>query len=235
MQTLTITTYSISELKELFPAGYDSALSHWQDRESYDLGIPWQDETIDSLKAVLKAAGVTLRDWSLGAYNRGNHISISFTGFDGCSNDEIEELSGKRAFAWLENNLFAGLRVRGNMRVDDWRKQMDPQTGHFRKGYKLDETARYYRTMDGKLHRREGKVGEVPSCPLTGYCADEDYLDSLRKAIRSGDTLKEAFSGLADVCEKLLESEAEHMQSAEYFEGDCEANEVQFTEDGERI
>ena len=226
MKTIQFNAYTLAELKEQFPDAYARALRNWQ--ESRD-EIFWQDETVDSLKAVLKAASITLRNWSLGAYNRNNYIKISFP------NDDAENLSGKRAFAWLENNLFAALRVRGNMRIDDWGKQKDPATGYLARNAKLDKSARYYRTLDGKLHRREGKVGEIPSCPLTGYCTDDDYIDALRASVRDGETLKDAFCNLADVCQRLLEQEAEAQASEEYFADHAEANELLFTEDGERV
>lgn len=226
MKTILTHTYTLAELKEQFPDGYARALRNWQNEPRE---IAWQGEIIDSLKAVLKAANVTLRDWSLGAYNRGNFISISFP------QDDTADLHGKRAIAWLENNLFASLRVRGNMRIDDWRKYRDPETGYLSRNARLDNTARFYRTLDGKLHKRDGRVGEVPSCPLTGYCADEDYFDALRASVRRGDTLKEVFEGLADTCAKLLEQEAEYQSSEEYFTEHAEANDFQFTEDGETI
>lgn len=199
MKTQTITTYSAGELKTQFPYAFARALDHWQNNVCQD--IAWQDETIDSLKACVSAAGIKLRDWSLGAYNRGNFISIGFP------QDEAEDLKGPRAMAWLENNLLSSLRI--------------PWTGKGRTDVR--KYGVYYRP------------GLIRPCPFTGYCADDEYLDSLRKAVNSGDTLKEAFESLADVCMRLLEADAEQQASEEYFLEHAEANDLQFTEDGEEF
>lgn len=229
MKTRTVTTYTVQELKEQFPDAFQHAHEQFlRDRESDEL--PWQGEIFDSLKAVCDVAGVTLRDWDLGLCNRSNGIAVSFPGEEP---EAVEELSGKRAFAWLENNLFNSLRVRGNMRVDDWRKHVDSATGFLKRNAPLDKNARYYRTLDGKLHRREGAVGSIPSCPLTGVCFDEDYLDGLRKAIQQGDTLKEAFEGMADTYVDLLEKEYEATRTQEYFIEEAASLDMQFTEEGE--
>lgn len=226
MKTHTVITYTIAELKTQFPDAFEHAHRQFlREREGDEL--PWQEEIFDSLKATVEAAGLTLKDWNLGICNRSNGIDVRF------HEEGAEDLSGKRAFAWLENNLFGPLRVRGNTRIDDWRKHVNPATGFLKQGAPLDKTARYYRTLDGKLHRSDGAVGSIPSCPLTGVCFDEDYLDALRKAIRNGDTLKEAFEGLADTYVELLQAEYDATQTEEYFVDTAEAAEMQFTEDGE--
>lgn len=199
MKTHTVTTYNVRELKDQFPEAFERALENY--RNSND-DIPWQDETIDSLKALLRAAGITLKDWSLGAYDRGNFIKIQFSNHD--SRYETEELNGARAIAWLENNLYGQFRI-------PW------------KGEKRDSVRKY-----GTYYR----PGLIHPCPFTGYCADESYIEALNKAVRSGDTLKEAFESLADVCMRLLEEESEAQDSEECFIETAECNEWQFEENG---
>ncbi len=200
MKTNTVITYTASELKEQHPAAFKRAMEHY--RAHLEPG--WTEETFDSLKAVCKASDVTLRDWDLGAYNRSNHIRISFPHAD------CEELSGKRAIAWLENHLFGPLRLSFTAR-NRW------------------ELAKYNRGMSERFYM----AGRVRPCPLTGYCADEDYLDALRKEVRHGSTLKEAFESLADVYARLVEAEYEAAAEEEYFIEHAEANEWQFTDDGD--
>lgn len=218
MQTITLTGYTPAELQDQFPSGYQRAYQRWSARQDE---IPWMDETIDSLKKLLYAADIKLRDWSLGAYNRGNHIKIEFP------REEIEEFTHRRAWAWLESHLFGPLRIRNAMLIDDWRKHIDPATGFLKRNAHLQKRTRYYYT--GDKHHRRGAGGEIPSCPLTGYCADDDYLDALRKSVRSGDDLKTAFQSLADTCMELLEQEAEHASSEEVF---LETSDLFFDEDG---
>ncbi len=204
MKTISVNLYSIQELKEQFPDGYKSALEHWQNRTVHDIGIPWQDETIDSLKTLLKDAGVTLRDWSLGAYNRGNHISISFP------HDDCETLHGKRALAWLENNLLCQYRAPFVSMMGSKKRR---------------EFVKYGRSYS---------PGSLKPCPITGYCADDEYLESLHKSLRSGDNLREAFEHLASVCMDNLERDAEAQASEDYFVDHVSANDYEFTEDGEQ-
>ena len=154
---------------------------------------------MDSFKAVFKAARIRLKDYSIGG--RGTGCKVVF------STDEAGELTGARAMAWLENNLFSGLRL--------------PYTGARR--WELSKYGSYYR------------AGMVKPCPLTGYCADEDFLDSLKKSVKSGDDLKSAFEHLAAVAARLIESESENQAGEEYFLDHAEANGFKFSEDGELI
>ena len=58
---------------------------------------------LQSLKALIELGGYRLTDYSLGDSSyRGNHIQIDERDCDG--------LSGKRAIAWLENNILSKLR-----------------------------------------------------------------------------------------------------------------------------
>lgn len=202
MKTHIVTTYTATELQKQFPDGFRHAHERWLDRGE----IFWQEEIFESLKTCVESAGLKLRDWNLGICNRSNGIDVSFP------QEGAEELSGPRAMAWLENNLFGKLRISFTAR-DRWAK------------------AKYNRGMSERFYM----AGKVPPCPLTGYCADEDYLDALRASVRKGETLKEAFEGLADTYVEILEREQEDQDSEEYFVEHADANDWQFTEDGERF
>lgn len=221
MQTTTITGYTPEELKEQFPHAFKRAHERWASRQNE---IPWQHETIDSLKTLLKAADVKLLNWSLGAYNRGNFIKVAFP------REEVEEFTHRRAWAWMESHLFGPLRIRHAMIIDDWRKHIDPATGYLKRNAPLQKNTRYYHTSS-ELCRR-GAGGEIPSCPLTGICFDENYLDALRKSVREGDDLKTAFQNLADVCQTLLENELDYACSEECF---LETPDLYFDEDGDDV
>lgn len=198
MKTQTVTTYTAAELQEQHPDTFARALAKWNRKKDF---ADWSYEIIDSLKACISSANLKLRAWSLGAYNRGNFITVEFRQYD------AEGLRGGRAMAWLENNLFAQLRT--------------PWTGKERAGLRRYGSGYY--------------AGKVKPGPLTGYYADEVYLGALYKAVRDGDTLKEAFEGLENVCAKLLEEECKVQSTPEYFIDHAEVNEMQFTEDGEEF
>ena len=70
-------------------------------------------------------------------------------------------------------------------------------------------------------------------CKLTGYCADEDALDGLRKAFYSGESdlnelLQEGFESWI----KAAQADCEYQASDEAFAELCEANGYEFEEDG---
>jgi hypothetical protein len=199
MKTENIHGFTASELRAQFPSAFDSALRRRNDSLSE---IPWQDETLDSLKSLLKAADIKLRNWSLGAYNRGNHISIAFPG-----DDATAGLSGKRAFAWLENNLLAQFRIPffGKRRAD------------------VRRFGKYYRP------------GMITPCPFTGMCSDDELIEALTKSVRSGDDLKTAFASLADTVAEMLEREDEANRSADSFSEEASANDRLFDEDGAEV
>ena len=199
---LSLTSYSIHELKEMHPQGYSRALDKHRDECSEE--IPWQSEIFESLKGLYDAAGVRMKKYSLGICNRSNGITAEFSGD---YSEETADLCGKRAMAWLENNLLSSLRI-------PW------------KGERRDEVRKY-----GKYYR----PGMVKPCPFTGYCADDSFLESLLRDIRKGDTLREAFESLADEYVKLLESEDENQRSEEYFLDRCDCDDATFDEDGERL
>lgn len=117
---------------------------------------------------------------------------------------DAENLTGARALGWIENNLLSGLRMTRA-------KYLSKRKEYF--GYGL-------------------RVGKIPECPLTGYCADEDYLEDLKKGILEGDTLKEAFQGLASTYSRLLESEYKAYTSEEYVREDLENMDTEYTKDG---
>jgi hypothetical protein len=200
----TIKLYSASELKENFPDGFDAALENWQQDHQGD--IFWMDETIESLMAIIKASGLTLKDYSLGTESYRSYVKIIW------DSDEVSELSGQRARAWLENNLLNDLREHRTF---------------------LNRVKRY--AFDGNKPHVYTKYNQISSCPFTGYCADEDYLESLIKDINDGCTLGEAYNNLADVCSRLLESEQEAQMSEEYFIDHADANDYTFTEDGQMV
>jgi Flp pilus assembly protein TadB len=75
----------------------------------------------------------------------------------------------------------------------------------------------------------------VPPCPLTGYCADDDLLDSLIRDCRAGHSLEDCFRWIADNTAKLIDQEEAYCFSDEAIREDLTANEYDFTEDGTRI
>lgn len=207
----TIVVYSARELKELFPEAYEKVLERYRNDETE---IFWQDEIIDSLKATFKQAGITLTDYSLGAYDRSfvrftpPEYLVDYGDTDGY--EDASDLTGKRAQNWIKAHVLDGASYK--------RVTYDKRKGG--KGWRYD------------IVKCDGKDW---SCEFTGYCADHDFIESLLDDIRTGCTLSEAFHNLADVCTHLLEQEYEYQTSEECFLETAEANEWKYTEYGRMI
>lgn len=186
----TINIYTPSELKEENPDGFERA--HEWYKNNYCGDIPWTGEIIDSLKAIFKASGLRLQNWEIDVNG------YSFVQFD--MEDNVEELSGNRALAWLENNLLGDLRIK-------WIPYGRIDKEHYFKSARatLSKYGQYYRP------------DMIHPCPFTGVCFDEDFIEFLQKSIKSGDTLKEAYENLASVASRLFEAEMNQAQSEEEF------------------
>ena len=196
------TVYTAKELKEKFPDAFDRA---WTDYRYAQTEIIWGNEIIESMKGLFEAAGLNLDDYEIDGIC--GHSSLKFSGMS----DEARELSGKRAFAWIENNLLGECRIK-----------FEPLAKHGRRR-ELAQYGSYYRP------------GMIEPCPFTGYCADDDFIDALIKDIKSGECLGDAFKGLADVAGKMRAAENDNQQSEEYFLDAAESNEYEYDENGKQI
>lgn len=197
MRTKTIKLYSINELSE---DAREHALKKYRENQTE---IFWSEEIFESLKGLFNAcSGVSLKDYSLEQFN--SWIKVEF------DREESKELTGKRAIAWINNNLLVNIRIPENSLSDKGKRS------------ELAKYGRYYR------------AGEIKPCPFTGYCADDDFLDSLLKDVKEGTDLKTAFEGLATEYQRILNDEIDYQNSEEYIIEHMEINEYEFTEDGER-
>lgn len=71
----TRTLYTLAELKEAFPDGYARVLERWEAACDRSPDVPWQSETMDSLRAVVKACGGKCTDWRIGPYSP-SHLCV---------------------------------------------------------------------------------------------------------------------------------------------------------------
>ena len=182
MNTITVQVYSACELKHEHPHAFAKAYEKYKEGE-YNYGLNWGDEMFQSLKALIELGGYKMTRYSLGDSScRDNHIQIDKQDCDG--------LSGKRAMAWLENNILSKLR---------------------------------------------DKKGQLDAGKLTGYCLDYTLVESLQESIRTGSTIREAFTELVTPYVAQVDSEWEDQLSEERFLDTSDANNVQFFEDGRRV
>jgi len=217
MKTITTKVYDVRKLKRYRPEGFKRAYETYCQNVAEDTYS--MNEIMDSLKALFKAAGVKMSDWEIGAYSH-SHLSAQFGRED--YGDGPGELEGARALAWIENNLLEQFRAPFGLNKEDGNLHLNGDNGkrgkHYRKRW-----ARWY------------APGSVKSCPLTGVCYDEDFIEALTKSVKEGETLREAFEGLADVARKLIEGEDEYAREESSFIEAAEANGWEWTAEGKMV
>jgi hypothetical protein len=226
MRQVTKTVYTARELKALDARAFERALEKYREELTLEYS---QEEMMSSLKGLCDAAGVRIRDYSLGAYNRGNMLRVDMPGDPGAG-----DLTGPRALAWIENRILGPLRAPwglpkltpGAPLPEGYTRGWDPVA----RAVSVNESA-------SRLITRWTKPGAVPSCPFTGVCYDEDFLSALIDDVKGGRgrTLKEAFEGLESDFARMLEDEIEYQSEEEQFLEAAEANEWEYDADGDMV
>lgn len=182
----------------------EKAIEKWREDTIRNGDYHWLDEIIDSMKGLFEAIdGVRLIDWNIDSENRNNYIRFAFY------SDDVVNLSGPRAQAWLENNLLYKLRE-----------------------HRVFQNRIYRYDHDGNKPHTYERHGQRKTAPFTGYCADEDFLKCLEDAIKSGETVCDALKGIGEKARELFAQEIEGQLSEEYIKDTILANDYEFTEDG---
>jgi hypothetical protein len=194
MRTVTIerTYYTVRELQEQPGGGFDRALDEYAQQE-----CQWQDWSDEwaSLKALDDAVG----------YRR----SQRWYHDDGLG--ETSDLTGRRAWAWLENAVLAEHRI-------PWQS-----LSHRGKRRAMARHGIYYR------------AGRVQPCPFTGFYMDEVLLDSLRDSLRAGMSVGDAMLTLEAVVQKVCDEELDYRTSEEAFIEKADDLGWEFSLEGERV
>lgn len=191
--TRTVVLYTAAELQEKFPRGFDRALDAYRQHEH-----EWVDSSDEwgSLKAFDEHVG----------YRRDRYQDWDLTRGLG----EAYNLTGRRAWAWLENVVLADLRLPW-VPITGWRSH----------------------SLDRQKHSRYKEwPGTVPSCPFTGFHVDETILDNLRSGIAGGLTVGEAVRGLEEAVQREVDADLEYRCSEEAFLEYVAENEYEFTAEG---
>lgn len=214
MRTIEVNLYEYDELS-------DSAKERARDWYRHGMEYAWLDEWIDSARAFAEATGTTLKDYSIGLCSH-SYFHIAEVTTIPWFVDGQNELTGLRLRTWIINNVLPNL-VKGK---------------YYGKGYRGENGKYVHKFRHSKIQM------EYDNCPLTGFCGDQDFIQPLldfvncpdsgwngtRKNCTYNDLLNECFDeGLAGIINDL-----EHQESDEYIEEQIQANEYEFTEEGER-
>lgn len=131
--------------------------------DDYDPG----EDAYGSLEAFLEIIKVRVSLFEVAPFTQGTVLSL----------DDDLPMTGKRAWAWLENVVLGPSRI--------------PWTGQER--WRYTDWGTYW------------KPGMVKPCPFSGTYFDEVIIDRLKEYISLGFTVKDAIESLADLTRKVVE------------------------------
>lgn len=200
----TRTLYTLAELKAVNPEAYERVYEEWRARCSKSQS-PWLEETCDSLLSCVKGFGFTPRDWSIGSCDSDVRVVDPYDNDVAWALDCVERMD--------EDETDEALLARiGNPSIYRARQRLIDA------GYKPDA---------------DGNFKFQGLCPWTGYCADDEYAESVWEDVtaRGGCSVKEALENLGVVAQRLLSAEEEYEAGEENMLIQWEENE--YTIDGE--
>lgn len=223
MRTETINIYKINELSE---NSKQRAIDKFRENY-YENGYFWHDEMYKTIRVFCDHFGIEYIQSSVGTNPeaRVNYGQIDY---------DTLNLSGSRLIAFLVNN-YSGILF-------------SPKTVYF--VINEDGTRRLNVVGGHKFGKYVSKCQiEQYSCSLTGVCFDNDILYPIWQFIHGKDsegnklTLSQlnniTFEDLLKDCvamwEKAVREDCEYQESDEYILEQLEANNCEFTEDGNSI
>lgn len=187
MKTITVTLYTLEELKQRAEPVYDKLYENWKDTE-LRYPSPWFNELLESLKIWCWLLNFRVMSYDICPYNNSYiHVECIYNGYD----SEIENVYGRRAIAHVMNKLHNRYSIPYGCKHKDYKAYMK--------------------------YGKEYRAGKLKPCPLTGYYVDEVLIEKTIEAIKRGDTLKEALESLAYVIRDEMESDQEQQCSEESF------------------
>ena len=204
MRTKTIELFTINELSDKAKEkAHENYLN--EDRE-----YVWENENRDSLDAFEDVFPIKVTNWSYDSYS--GYISLRME-------TDYDEMSGHRLATYIYNNYWHSI-TKGKY-YSLWSKtEKSPNNPNM-----------------AKLKTRYSKVMIVTegACPLTGYVADDVLLEPIFCFLKKPDntTFKELMQECLDAWIKYCVDDRSYQDSLEYFIETAQANEWEFTKDGE--
>ena len=172
-------------------------------KEGYEDGAG--DEFVENMNAAVKELGLEVEGYDLNEYD--GHVYILYGKYD----EDLNEIKGARAYAFIQNNFFS--------RVDK-RRYMGKLKGYSEKDY---------------THLPDKNW--MDECRLTGYYADyavKDAWERFVKELRKGNnpSVSDFIGYIEDAFVKMYQIEMQGYDDV-YAQEDAESNDFLFTENGE--
>jgi hypothetical protein len=196
---------NLYKFSELSEQAKERAIQDWR---SEDTEYTWQEENKKSMQAFADLFPIKVKDWSYGG--QGSFFSFYFY-----ADDAIEELTGQRLATYIWNNYRSDI--------------------YSFKCYSICNGHKNAVGVNGKLrHSKIQMIGD--GCSLTDYCMDYALTKPLFEFMKKPDSrnFKELLQDCFDEWIKACEEDIEVQNSDEYIKDTLEANDYEFTEDGER-
>jgi hypothetical protein len=181
----------------------------------------WADDGINSLKEFCKQFDIELKDWGLDCGGCGqSHIYFNADTYD----LQAEDVEGWRAYKYIINNY--------------WDILYKPQ---FRGTIKND-TIKHRRITHEKLsngrmfNAYHSGIFKDTCCNLTGYCLDNEIMQPIYDFLKNPNTsttLKDLYDDCFNAFITGWNDDVESQNSDEVIIETIEANEYEFTEDGQ--
>lgn len=209
MRTIRTKVYQFSELSK---EAQQKAIEKYRNSDA-DNNQHHYDEVINSVKAA-----VDLFDLKTGR----EYTDIRCSHID----DNILQFSGVRLYKYILNNygtaLFTPKYIKCIDRVVNWRPFIcEVFTGN-----------------NGKYTMIYSRNKKDNSCPLTGVCYDMDILQPVYDFLKWPDnrtTFESLISEIETAIQKTFSDTEQWINSADYITEEIEANEYEFTADGNRF
>ena len=201
MRTIT-NTFNVFRFDELSDEAKEKALDNFR----YINDFAWQDEMINSIKAIAKAMNCRASWYS--------YDGIAYdVSFDSYSEEDIENLKGKRAYAYIFNNF------------------LFPNRSF--KTYWLNHIIH----CDGRKNwcRKSKLFFGWDDCPFTGYCADCCFIEAWREWVEGfnkNSTVGDFILGVANRLGDEWTNDNQYQMSDEYIKEMFNINDYEFLEDG---
>lgn len=195
MKQINITVYTVDELSD---AARNAAYNKWIDSYQWD---DWDFRKC--LESFERLTGFEARRWSLGDCYNYNFI-LNYTAHDW---DRVEELSGQRLHAWLNNNILEPSKVMKYYYLSDFRKVRKSRIRV--SGYDFSGMDADYFVLQPIL----------------------DWMKCTKKDVTLRDIMLECFNNLF----RYYSNDYEYYTSMEYFREYCEMNGLEFMQDGRML
>lgn len=207
-RTIEIVVYKFEELSD---EAKERAHEKWQERWQFS----WSDEYMETMKEFCNHFPVELKGYQISTCSP-SYADMKFTG-----DHDLAQLSGTRLMAKLYTG-YSDAFLKGK---------------YFSLWSKTEKSDNWPQTKLGRLKYCHSRVlMERKNCALTGFSADEDILEPIYNFLDKPDdtTFEELMESCFDSWCEAYKNDMEHSYSMEYFKDECEANEYEFDEHGNR-